>query len=281
MNQNSYQGQMPVLREIRRRHRHNLPCDAGGVRSGNQSDTLLYMAALKFWGSWRAALEEAETNYGVILSRVDKSYPTPDKVLQGIRHRYQAGLSLRAPDLRRSGSRGNAKLIKRAVDEFGSWRHAVDEAALEGVKKGGASGGKYSSPDQVVQEIQRRFKKGMSIRSSYLIKEPTKDISLLHYGKKFFGTWSHALDAAGVTLSLRTSPKEKAQRKSIQQKRLIILIQYLHTHKFPLDAYTMAHAPPDIRNIWTSGRKRFGSWKEAIEAAGLDYKKISKNRNMR
>jgi len=104
-----------VVATIRERHRTNLPLHSAGVARLAPS---LHCAAKKYFRGWDPALRAA----GLDPSRIRRARPpwTPELVIEEIRRRIEAGVSLTAGTLNRPES-----LMRACRRFFGSWEDAV------------------------------------------------------------------------------------------------------------------------------------------------------------
>lgn len=97
-------------------------------------------------------------------------------------------------------------------------------------------------------------------------------------GFSIFGSWSSALQAAGL------DPAEVTLRYWTEQKTLRS-IRMLHKHDVPLNVYALANNRSQKmnsilyettghrttgKNLYWAGKKNFGSWDNALRAAGID-----------
>lgn len=105
-----------VLNEIR--HLKDL-----SAKSIQRRQPSLYGAAVRYFGSWMAAIEKAGFDYSSVLKRKRPGYWSRAKIIEEIR-----GL-----EHRNSGNvrRSHAALYNAALRVFGSWKEAVDEAGFD------------------------------------------------------------------------------------------------------------------------------------------------------
>ena len=88
---------------------------------------------------------------------------------------------------------------------------------------------------------------------------------------RYFGGWANVAKAAGSdyeTIRVTTAPPRIWTRDKVTKE-----IKRLHRKKMPLDQTSLRDANSKLLN---GGIYAFGSWKEAIEAAGLDYSTITR-----
>lgn len=94
---------------------------------------------------------------------------------------------------------------------------------------------------------------------------------LVEAAMKRFGRWVRARELAGVAAPPRLEPRE---RMSWDDSAVIAAIRDRHRDGEPL---AVTKAPKALVN---AANRRFGSWKDAIEAAGLNYKTIALRRDL-
>jgi len=120
--------------------------------------------------------------------------------------------------------------------------------------------------DSILKEIQKRYKKGQPLdpsRASYIYQAAEKYIA---------GGYKEALAKIGLNYGMFGI--RDCSRKWNQQK-IITELKRLHREGKPLNS---SYTRPALRSAM---RRYFGSYKDAIQAAGLDYKKIKQVWNIK
>lgn len=193
----------------------------------------LYAAAVRYLGSWRQALLAAG-----VETKPNRSW-TRQSVLDAIRSRHARGLPL---------SRVWAEekpLFQAAVRRFGNWGNALQAAGVQFRRRR-----KRWSRELVIAELRAwHCQSHEDLRAA--------DPALAHAAARLFGTLDTALDAAGVT------PKNR--RRTTQQ--VIETIQDRFVRGLPLNMAGFGD-----KNLAALAKRRFGSWAEAVAAAGLAHK---------
>lgn len=118
-----------IAKAIRKRKRSGLPLTAAAVQRGPYAEHLLYWAACKKFGSWRAAIEHAALNYGATRPLPRSKYPLRADVVIAIRRRARSGLPLRCRALSRGPDRDRT-LYVRGHRLFGTWSEALRRAGV-------------------------------------------------------------------------------------------------------------------------------------------------------
>ncbi len=127
------------------------------------------------------------------------------------------------------------------------------------------------SRNLVVDAIQYRHVHGMGLNPQMLQSE---DASLLAAGRRYFGSWPKALKAAKVPPVRRLSSR-RHQRGYWNRELLIGEIRRHAELGHPL----YAHAMQALDNCLVSAATyHFGSWAQALTAAGFDAETIRANR---
>jgi hypothetical protein len=176
-----------VVEEIQRR------AAAGrDLNSGANRGDWLYAAALRFFGSWRAALEESGFAYeGVKLTAL-----SAERVLHEICALASAGQELRA--------NAHPKVAHAAQRHFGGWRAAVQVAGCELPKT------LQWTADDVVTQIRADFHGGLSMRSSDVIE---RNSPLYGAARRRFGSWVRAIRVADPAIPMPRRGRPRATRQ--------------------------------------------------------------------
>jgi hypothetical protein len=104
---------------------------------------------------------------------------------------------------------------------------------------------------------------------------PLLDFQLYKAGIRLFGSWSSAVNAAGLDyeeISILASPEESST-KYLEEDEIIKRILNLYEAGEDLSSRYIAETYPEL---WRSAsrRRNFGSWGHAIISAGLNYHEI-------
>lgn len=188
-----YGSKESVIEEIRRREHLRLPLNYMGIRHDTQErDLCLYSSALKLFGCWADAIEQAGAK--VRVARPGGRYPTKEDVLEGIRRRHAKGLSLSTGALGK-GVQSDRALLAKALSLFGHWRDAVEAAGVKYISVLGQPR-KYPTKESVIAEIRRRHGAGLTLRPGEMGKSQNSDAALYVTGRREFGSWEKALRVA-------------------------------------------------------------------------------------
>lgn len=128
------------------------------------------------------------------------------------------------------------------------------------------------SPDRVIDAIQRRFQQNLPLNPQALASE---DPRLLAAGRRYFGSWPRALMAAGTPLQSARAYGPRHGRGYWTQEFIIQKIMEHAQAGHPLHAHAMQ--TQDNRLV-SAATYHFGSWANALVAAGYDAESIRASR---
>jgi hypothetical protein len=172
--------------------------------------------------------------------------------LRGIRARRAQGQAINFRAVQKSAPR----LARAALAHLGSWDAALRKAGIDPMTVRKAD--RPWTRDRILREIRSRQASGLSIRSRTVLIEHG---SLCNAGRREFGTWSRAVDAAGIRY-----PWERAPRKWPEER---ILSEIRARAKRGLSLATQ-RVRREQNDLFSAAKRRFGSWTKARERAGLD-----------
>ncbi|MEP6757484.1 MAG: hypothetical protein ABJA67_18430 [Chthonomonadales bacterium] len=123
--------------------------------------------------------------------------------------------------------------------------------------------------ETIAAEIQKLSKDGVILNYAKIAEE---HVALLRAATRYFGSWRDAVDYAGIQYDgvrkYRTWSKDK----------IVERIQELHKQGVDLSwRHVSTQVDPQLAAAATK-RQHFGSWRGAIEAAGLKYSDVRRYR---
>ncbi len=254
-----------IVEEVRKLHEQGIPLNMASARKVFPS-LVATACSRKYFGSWRAAIEAAGFNYDEILL---VKHWSKERVIEEIRQLYEKG-----EDLRPSAIARLCQTLPMAAKKFfGGWREAVIAAGIDYdsyiVKK--RTGQVEQAKQQVIDEIKRLYQEG---RIDELSGAWRYHLSLFRKARHRFGSWRKAIEAAGLNY------QEIVQRQKWTPEKIIAEIRRLYAEGKNLSVTAMQRTYPNLVAIAQSPRY-FGSWRAAVEAAGLDYELIKQQRGRR
>ena len=123
--------------------------------------------------------------------------------------------------------------------------------------------------DAIALEILSMYESGENLNYSSVAGS---NLSLLRAATRYFGTWETAVNYAGLDYdSIR-------RYKSWTRDRIVARIKELHAQEVDLSWRNVClNVDPQLAAAATK-KSHFGSWREALEASGLNYDEIRRYR---
>jgi hypothetical protein len=176
---------------------------------------------------------------------------TREKIIREILRRESAGQPLDV------GRRDPVEysLYNAAARVFGSWRNAVMAAGISPDK---ARVRDPWPPSRILAGIRSLAKRKRPVTPSELKR---RYHSLVAAGQRCFGSWPKAVVAAGI------DPDKFRRRGTWTKDRIIEAILKRALLSQPLNSHAMKP-----KSLVEAGAQVFGSWRAALQAAGIDPK---------
>ncbi len=125
------------------------------------------------------------------------------------------------------------------------------------------------SKESIALEIRSMYESGENLNYSAV---SNNNLPVLRAATRYFGTWEAAVSFAGLNYD------EIRRYKSWTRQRIIERIRELHAKDVDLSWRNVCiNVDPQLAAAATK-KSHFGSWREALEAAGLDYDAIRRYR---
>ena len=159
----------------------------------------------------------------------------------------------------------NSKLYGAARKHFNSWKNAVEASGLPYDEINLRSQENKWSKEKIIAEIHKLAKMGEPLNSDYVQKNNTK---LHSAAQRYFDSWGEAVVAAGFNYN--EIKGIKWSEETVVEKILI-----LNEKDEDLSSSTMQRSNMPL---FQAGCRIFGSWKDAVNAAGLDYNYFRKQK---
>lgn len=237
---------------------------AGERLNSNHAQTkrqALYGAAIKYFGSWGKAVKAAGFDYAKIRVVKHRSW-SKEKILRAVRRRKRLHLSLNASIVERE-DRGLYWAARRHFGRRG-WRKVLRRI---GVDPRRIDPRRIWTKARFRKRIRELKRAGVPLYTYYLQKHGYGH--LIGAGCKLFGTWGKALEAAGLNY-------ERIRRIRMNwwnQRRVIAGIRRLKKRRVRLSskATSLSHGA-----LFRAAVVYFGSWAQAVTAAGIDYRRHCK-----
>jgi hypothetical protein len=221
----------------------------------------IYASTIKYFGSWQKAVEASGIDYASVRVYQPGTHWTKGKVLTAIRVRRKRGLTLNQGKI-------PSRLAHAARKVFGrnGWSKALRRA---GIDPRTIDPRIFWTKKRVLGEISRLKVAGVPLNIAFLYAHGHK--KLIAGGRKAFGSWRRAILASGLSYAR----VRKARKNWWTPGRIIYQINRLEKAGFRLNSNGISHAP-GRRGFFAAAVRLFGSWGEAVRAAGIDYRKHSK-----
>lgn len=240
-----------VTAEIRRRYESGEGITVSAVI---RADSGLRAAAVRFFGSWRSAVAAAGLDYATARAVETRSR---EQVIADIRAAHVAGRCLLT-----SAARAHTPSLYRAgVFYFGSWGAALQAA---GVPLPEAS---RFTPDRdmLIGLIRERVRSGLPVDRSSMIT--LGHAVVVRAGDRWFGSWEECVAAAQAGGG--------SERSALVRMRICRAIRRRHEQGLMLTPAQMLHGSRRAVLLYDAARVVFGSWREAVKAAGLAGAEVS------
>ncbi|HEX8551449.1 MAG TPA: hypothetical protein VF681_07810 [Abditibacteriaceae bacterium] len=153
-------------------------------------------------------------------------------------------------------------LVRAAAWHFGTWRMAIEAAGLD---YGALSKYRRWNRDRIVERIKELHTQGVDLSWRSISIEVDPPLAAAALRANGFSTWREAIAAAGLDIN------EVARYQYWNEERVLREIKALHRRKAPLSSKA---AQENQQKLFCAARRRFGSWDDALGAAGLEAGKI-------
>lgn len=119
--------------------------------------------------------------------------------------------------------------------------------------------------DSIAGEILHRYQANLDLSYSGMTKEA---LPLLRAATRYFGSWQAAIEYAGLNYD------DIRKYRSWTKERIVERIRELHAQNADLSwRHVSLTLDPSLAAAATK-KSHFGSWRSALDAAGLDYDEI-------
>lgn len=127
------------------------------------------------------------------------------------------------------------------------------------------------SQERIIEEIKKLQKEGYSLSTRSMAELGYSGMVTTSYKPEYFGSWRKAIVAAGF------NPKEVCRRKrKWTRERILQRIRELYEAGEDL-SHSAAKRNHQYLVVVAIDDRFFGSWRAAIQAAGIDYNEVSKH----
>ncbi len=246
-----------VIDQLRELHTAGIDLAPGSLE---KHDVHLYSAASRLFDGYANALESAGLNpTAVYVAGYKKDKPERLEFLKTLK----AFCS-------HKDSRTYAVMVEFKAKYAGEisrwynrcWGHACDDAKVSKKHPIRKTPQKYPDKTAVIQGIKERKCAGYSLRFSDVDSGEHLDPMLLKRGRDLWGAWDNALIAAGIN-------QGNVRRKYPTKADVVAEIKRRHKQGMAVTYNELYNNAPRARSLLKCGREYFGSWREALNAAGV------------
>ncbi len=244
-----------IIKEIRKLQRQGAIPSHDDMR---RTKPALLAAAQSHLGGWYAALEAAGIDSKAV--RLHGTY-SRDRLVAEVRAAFKRGENVSPKELTKTYP-GLYSVVRRA---FGGKTEALYAAA--GIDPRETKMRMHRSPEGILEEIRQLHDKGEDLSHSNILKKypALEGAARARYG----GSWYKAVGAAGFDqIAIRR------QREPYTKGEILEALKQLQAQGLPL-AYSSVRDYD--QNLSQAAINRFGKYKHAIEALGLDYNDVRKS----
>jgi hypothetical protein len=195
---------------------------------------------------------------GKNIKRESMRHWNEKQIIETLNELHSAGENIRPGTLHKT----HHGLLAAGTRIFGNSRHMYIAAGFDPDELGMP---RIWTDEAVIEAIQERFESGKDLSQAAVRKE---DMGLSLAASRRFGGWYKALEAANIDPNVH-----RRQKESGYWTREVILdqINALNDENKPIYA---RYALKNYGALFTAAWKEFGTWENAITAAGLDYEDV-------
>ena len=224
-------------------------------RTLRRTHSKLHAAAIHWFGSYRKAIEAAKIDYDRV-SRRSKNFWNRESIIKELRRLHKAGQPLHHAAMERS----HPHLVVVAYRYFKTYRRAVQAAGIDYLQV------RIRPPrtwdrSRVQRELKRMHRDRMGLWERQVRRTAPY---LPRAAKQLFGSYPAAARAAGIAKDALVPPDYRYW----SPQRVIDALQEMHRQNKPMYPARLMATQPYLLRV---SAKRFGSYRKAIEAAGLEY----------
>ncbi len=246
-NRNKSWNNQTVIEEVKAWNQAGKPLYSHYMRQNYQE---LLAAGIRYYGSWRTAVEAAGIAYDSIRKYRDWS---KERIISTIQELEKQGVDLSFRSMMLSKY---APMVYAAIrpNHFGSWKDALAAAGLapEEIYR-------YRSwdDDQIITEIKRLKDSGADLSSKKMDETANP---LIATARRRFGNWGAALERAGIDYNLIR------RRRRWTREQILGEIRELNTKGADLRSGEIRRQNPALFAAACKPRF-FGSWSKALQAS--------------
>ena len=183
---------------------------------------------------------------------------TRHTILEEIRRLHKAGEDMSFASLEQN----HLSLMRASAWHYGTWRRAVEES---GIDYETLSRYRRWTKARIIARIQELYAEGQDLSWRAISQEVDPALAASALRPNGFGSWPEAIEAAGLDIN------EVARYKYWDKELVLKAIKKLHKAGENLSS---RYAQKNHQSLFCAARRRFETWDNALETAGLDASKI-------
>lgn len=211
-------------------------------------------AAIRHFGCWGKALTAAGIDHEAVANR--RTW-TVERVIKAIHRLDRQGVPLNYASVHKV----DGGLPQAARKLLGSWNDALRAAGYDPDQIRASR--RPWTREEIIDLIRRRAAAGLPV-ASYNVAPLSAEIA----SRRLFGSWKAALRAAGV-------PNPSTEFPVWTKVSVIEGILIRQQAGEALHCFAAAHQVP---RLYDAARRLFGSWREALDEAGVDPDAVRRRR---
>ncbi|MDP2677054.1 MAG: hypothetical protein Q8O83_05240 [bacterium] len=241
-----------ITQEIKNRYIDGKKINSNAIQVGCND---LYIAAKRYFGSWKNAIEAAGFDYQKTHRILTRSWDKK-KIIQVIRERHRDNLPLNGFAVYHQ-DRGLYVATKRYFGK-GGWRKALRLAGFDW--RDFSPNRKWFKGD-IISEIKMLHGYSIPLYENYLRRHGYG--KMISGARKLFGSWEKAIESAGFSFDEVRCGERWSKKKVVERIRKLAGEGRRLNHKsIRMQFSRLMHA----------AIRYYGSWSQAVYAAGIDYK---------
>jgi molybdenum-dependent DNA-binding transcriptional regulator ModE len=229
-----------------------------GSRSLRRTCPSLHSAAIHWFGSYSKAVEAAGIDYKKVSHQPANRW-SEKEIIRQLKQRRGKPLHPAAME------REMPALVVAAYRYFGTYRKAVEAAGYdyESVR---VRPQQIWNPRRIVRELKQVKKTESGLWQNEIRRKRPR---LLQAARYHFGSYSRAARAAGFSSELLKPPPFRFW----SERAVVAELQRMHRRRERLNP---THLRQHRHGLIQASARRFGSYRKAIAAAGIEYTSVAK-----
>lgn len=229
-----------------------------------KSEPALLPVAIRYFGSWDAALELAGIPVEDTRLRQSTAPRDAEALIAFLKERAGAGKEMNYKAMQTDHP--GVLCAIRAV--FGDYASALKAGGfdLSTVRRRGRASGAYPTKETVLDAIRGRHAIGKKLNAAAVLRDPDGDAALHSRATRIFGSWGKALLGAGL------DPQEVSVWKHRSPDAVLEAIRRRAQAGIPYGTKFLLKGEHADSGLYGGALRFFGGWVKALQAAGITYR---------